>query len=308
METLKTAWKGLRDGFTRCQVKRSLKAKSGIMKSLRRLPRCNYYEQLRFLHNEIEYCGNNTAIRTRAVLMNNDEDEETASPTMVTKPIITTSVTNNLPLPSENLLMSSNNKTDLQTKLLRRLKPKPTQQLINQQPSSTNSDHLSFKHVKIIKTPSQAVANKTADIFQTTQPIISTPPSLPPMIANANETVAPSSKYVTNCSQSLHQPTTAAIYQTGTRINRPIGNTSLTSLPILQQSTPNQLKTFLSSTTTQQPQQPTAMIMMPPHQPSPSSNALYCQSLVTDLDALTPQQNMLAKIRIQQILFDLKYG
>jgi len=39
-----------------------------------------------------------------------------------------------------------------------------------------------------------------------------------------------------------------------------------------------------------------------------SSNSLFCKSLVAYLDVLPPEKNMLARIKIQQVLFDIKYG
>ena len=39
-----------------------------------------------------------------------------------------------------------------------------------------------------------------------------------------------------------------------------------------------------------------------------SANSLFCKSLVSDLDALSPEENMLARIKIQQVLFDIKFN
>lgn len=38
-----------------------------------------------------------------------------------------------------------------------------------------------------------------------------------------------------------------------------------------------------------------------------SSNFSFCKSIVELLDGLNPEQNMIARIKIQQVLFDIKY-
>ena len=38
-----------------------------------------------------------------------------------------------------------------------------------------------------------------------------------------------------------------------------------------------------------------------------SSNFSFCKSIVELLDGLNPEQNMMARIKIQQVLFDIKY-
>jgi len=39
-----------------------------------------------------------------------------------------------------------------------------------------------------------------------------------------------------------------------------------------------------------------------------SANSLFCKSLISTLDDLPPEQNMIARIRIQQVLFEIKYN
>lgn len=50
----------------------------------------------------------------------------------------------------------------------------------------------------------------------------------------------------------------------------------------------------------------------PPQEPvnvrEESANSLFCKSLISSMDDLTPEQTMLARIKIQQVLFDIKYN
>ena len=39
-----------------------------------------------------------------------------------------------------------------------------------------------------------------------------------------------------------------------------------------------------------------------------SANSLFCKSLISTMDELTPEQTMLALIKIQQVLFEIKYN
>ena len=38
------------------------------------------------------------------------------------------------------------------------------------------------------------------------------------------------------------------------------------------------------------------------------SNSYFCKSLITTMEELTPEQNMLARIKIQQVLFEIKFN
>ena len=39
-----------------------------------------------------------------------------------------------------------------------------------------------------------------------------------------------------------------------------------------------------------------------------SANSLFCKSLISSMDDLTPEQTMLARIKIQQVLFEIRYN
>ena len=38
------------------------------------------------------------------------------------------------------------------------------------------------------------------------------------------------------------------------------------------------------------------------------SNSYFCKSLITSMEELTPEQNMLARIKIQKVLFEIKFN
>ena len=42
--------------------------------------------------------------------------------------------------------------------------------------------------------------------------------------------------------------------------------------------------------------------------PKEDSNALFCKSLIQSMEDLSEEQNMLARIKINQVLFEVKFG
>ena len=288
------------------------------MRGSHKIPGCNFYEELLFLQDQFEPSQSSFAadggedISASGTIdgdysMDAEDLVMSDSPSMVlVKPL---AISNQQHRQNEQFLNGSIATTtdvhykDPTTRMLKTIKPKPSSPQNIQQIPKTATIQQPPLASSIIATP---IITSSINQFGHYE-LVQGPVNLVPL----------------RKSSSTHSTIKEVCHQTSgnTKLvpaaTHPISivDNQIQSVSIVSPSHTIDLAKSLSqnpmqSGTVQHQQQPQQQIILQPQQQplQPSANSLYCQSLVSDLDSLTPQQTMMAKIKIQQVIFELKYG